>query len=363
MVAPLTMRSRRSLWLMLPWLWLACSESEGGNGSTAQASSGAGGGANSMSSFGASTSASASSSQGVSTTTGSATPATAIASSGQVSGSSSGTTSDTATSTTGQGGSGTVATSVATGGSGGDNTLSGSRGAGGNQSSGGTSGGVTPSLLVFSRTLGFRHDSIPVAIEALGDMAEAEGWMFAASEDPTVFSDEGLSPYNVLVMLSPTGDILDAAQQSAFERYIQAGNGFVGIHAASDTEFDWAWYGGLVGAFFRVHPDIQPATLIVENRNHPSTAHLPETWARTDEWYSFETNPREDVTVLISIDETSYSPGESEMDGDHPIAWYHEYDGGRSFYTALGHTSESYSEPEFMAHVKGGIEWAARVSD
>jgi type 1 glutamine amidotransferase len=202
-----------------------------------------------------------------------------------------------------------------------------------------------------------------VAIEALGQLAEAEGWMFDASEDPTVFSDEGLSHYNVLVMLSPTGDILDAEQQAAFERYIQAGNGFVGIHAASDTEFDWAWYGGLVGAFFRVHPDIQPATLIVENRVHPSTAHLPETWARTDEWYSFETNPRDAVTVLISIDETSYSPGESEMDGDHPIAWYHEYDGGRSFYTALGHTAESYSEPEFMAHVKGGIEWAARLSD
>ncbi|HEY6725206.1 MAG TPA: ThuA domain-containing protein, partial [Polyangiaceae bacterium] len=193
--------------------------------------------------------------------------------------------------------------------------------------------------------------------------AEAEGWEFAASEDATVFSDAGLAPYNVLVMLSPTGDILDAAQQAAFERYIRAGNGYVGIHAASDTEFDWPWYGALVGAFFDVHPDIQQATLIVEDRAHPSTAHLSETWVRTDEWYGFRTNPRPDVTVLISIDEESYDAGESEMDGDHPIAWYHEYEGGRSFYTALGHTSESYSEPEFMAHLKGGIEWAARLAD
>jgi len=322
--------------------------------------SGTGVNATSMSSSGASTSASASGSPTVSNTTGSTAPATATASSGQASSSSS---SGVTTSDTGQGGSATLGTSAATGGSGGDGTLSGTTAAGGSQGGGGTTGSITPSLLVFSRTLGYRHASIPVAIAALEELAEAEGWLFAASEDPAVFSDDRLSPYNVLVMLSPTGDILDAAQQAAFERYIQAGNGYVGIHAASDTEFDWPWYGGLVGAFFRVHPDIQPATLIVENREHPSTAHLPETWVRTDEWYSFETNPRSDVTVLISIDEGSYAPGESEMDGDHPIAWYHEYDGGRSFYTALGHTDASYSEPEFMAHLKGGIEWAARVSD
>lgn len=223
-------------------------------------------------------------------------------------------------------------------------------------------GSVTPSLLVFSRTLSYRHESIPVAIEALGELADAEGWQFAASEDPTVFSDSGLAPYNVLVMLSPTGDILDTQQQGAFERFIRAGNGYVGIHAASDTEFDWPWYGELVGAYFNVHPAIQQATLIVEDTTHPSTAHLSNTWVRTDEWYGFATNPRQNVTVLLSIDESSYAPGESEMDGDHPVAWYHEYDGGRSFYTALGHTSESYSEPDFMTHLKGAIEWAARVS-
>ena len=284
---------------------------------------------------------------------------TAAVSGGQANGTTGGSSEGGVGGTGGTGGD----TSTDSGGTAGSTTLSGSVTASGSQGSGGTTGTVTPSVLVFSRTLGYRHASIPIATEALADLAEAEGWQFASSEEASVFTDEGLSPYNVLIMLSPTGDILDAAQQAAFERYIQAGNGYVGIHAASDTEFDWAWYGGLVGAFFRVHPDIQPATIVVENREHPSTAHLSETWARTDEWYSFETNPRQNVTVLLSLDEQSYAPGDSEMDGDHPIAWYHEYDGGRSFYTALGHTEESYSEPAFMQHVKGGIEWAAGVSE
>lgn len=346
--------------------WLGCSESSGGgSANTAQASSGMAGGPSastggpgSVSTSGVSTTLSVSGAESSSATSAASVTDT-VGSGGQPS------------STTGDGGLGGASVggaSSAVGGSGGA-TLTGSvsavgtRGAGGTQGAGGTTGNVTPSLLVFSRTLGYRHASIPIAIEALEGLAENEGWQFAASEDASVFSDETLAPYNVLVMLSPTGDILDSEQQAAFERYIQAGNGFVGIHAASDTEFDWAWYGGLVGAYFEVHPDIQEATLIVEDATHPSTAHLPETWVRTDEWYGFVTNPRPGVTVLISIDETSYSPGDSEMGGDHPIAWYHEYDGGRSFYTALGHTSESYGEPEFMAHLKGAIAWAAGASE
>lgn len=350
------MRSQRFCWLAIAWLWLACSESDGEGGTnTTQASSATGGGTASVSASVGSTSASVAASQTAATTTGSGVTDAAAASSGQTN------------TTTGDGTQGAstanASTAIGSGGSAGGSSLTGSVSAGGNQGAGGTMATVTPSLLVFSRTLGYRHASIPVAIEALANLAETEGWEFAASEEASVFSDAGLAPYNVLVMLSPTGDILDAEQQAAFERYIRAGNGYVGIHAASDTEFDWPWYGELVGAFFNEHPDIQEATLIVEDRAHPATAHLSETWVRTDEWYGFVTNPRPDVTVLISIDEGSYAPGESEMDGDHPIAWYHEYDGGRSFYTALGHTSESYSEPDFMAHVKGGIEWAAGAVD
>jgi type 1 glutamine amidotransferase len=214
-------------------------------------------------------------------------------------------------------------------------------------------------LLVFSRTTGFRHDSIPDGITALTTIARDRDWDLVASEDPTIFSDTGLAPFNVLVFLSTTGDIFTDEQKAAFERYIRAGGGYVGIHSASDTEFNWAFYGEVVGAFFREHPAIQPALIHVETNAHPSTATLPVEWRRTDEWYAFRTNPRPNVTVLLTLDETSYSPGTSAMGTDHPIAWYHVYEGARAFYTALGHTRESYTEAAFLAHITGGIEWAA----
>jgi len=139
---------------------------------------------------------------------------------------------------------------------------------------------------------------------------------------------------------------------------VQSGKGWVGIHSASDTEHDWPWYGGLVGAYFASHPDIQQASIRVEDTTFPATRGLPDPWVRTDEWYAFTSNPRGRVNVLLSLDESSYSPGDSSMNGDHPIAWYQTYEGGRSFYTALGHTSESYAEPLFLQHIAAGIEWA-----
>jgi type 1 glutamine amidotransferase len=226
-------------------------------------------------------------------------------------------------------------------------------------STGGGGGVVTPNLLVFSRTTGYRHLSIETGLLALNGLADDRGWTLTASEDPTTFSDAGLAPFNVLVFLNTADDVLDEQQQAAMEHFIRAGNGYVGIHAASTTEYDWPWYGGLVGAFFNAHPATQEATLLVEETGHPSTAHLAATWVRTDEWYGFRSNPRDDVTVLLSLDEQSYAPGEGSMGGDHPIAWYHEYDGGRSFYTALGHTDESYAEPDFLQHLVGAIEWAS----
>ena len=226
-------------------------------------------------------------------------------------------------------------------------------------STGGGSGTVTPNVLVFSRTTGYRHVSIEAGVQALQGLAQERGWTLAATEDPTTFSDEGLAAYNVLVFLSTTDEVLDDNQQAAMETFIRAGNGYVGIHAASDTEFYWPWYGELVGAYFNAHPDIQEATIVVEDSGHPSTAHLSGTWTRADEWYGFVTNPRDEVNVLLSLDEQSYTPGAGAMGGDHPIAWYHEYDGGRSFYTALGHTTESYTEAAFLEHVAGGIEWAS----
>jgi type 1 glutamine amidotransferase len=214
-------------------------------------------------------------------------------------------------------------------------------------------------VLVFSKTAAYRHDSIPDGRAALMTVASSAGWSLSATEDDTVFTDDALAPLDVVVFLSTTGDVLDDTEQAAFERFIRAGKGFVGIHSASDTEYDWEFYGGLVGAYFREHPDIQEATLHVEDPNDPTMAGLPTTWTRTDEWYAFKTNPRPDVHVLITLDETSYAPGTATMGGDHPITWLHEYEGGRAFYTALGHTKESYSEPLFVGMLTRAIEWAA----
>ena len=175
-----------------------------------------------------------------------------------------------------------------------------------------------------------------------------------------------------MIWLCTTGDVLNATQQGAFERYIRAGHGYVGIHSASDTEYDWAWYGGLVGAYFRDHPGVagvnqqfQTATINVEDRKSEATKRLPARWTREEEWYNFRTNPRDSVHVLMSVDESTYDPrgysqpGGSPPMGDHPIAWCQAYDGGRSFYTALGHKGVYWDEPLLLSHVLGGIEMAA----
>jgi type 1 glutamine amidotransferase len=212
-------------------------------------------------------------------------------------------------------------------------------------------------ILVFSKTAGFRHDSIPDGIAALEELGAENNFTVTATEDGAAFTTENLAQYKVVVFLSTTGDVLDDAQQTAFEEYIAGGGAYVGIHSAADTEYDWPFYGELVGAYFASHPEIQAATVVVEDRAHEATAHLPAAWQRTDEWYNYQTSPRENVHVLASLDESSYSGG--TMNGDHPIAWCQEYAGGRSFYTGGGHTTESYTEPEFRAHLLGGIRWAA----
>ncbi|HSY23181.1 MAG TPA: ThuA domain-containing protein [Polyangiaceae bacterium] len=219
-------------------------------------------------------------------------------------------------------------------------------------------GSASLQVLVFSATAGYRHASIPDGIAALTTLAGQRGWTLTATEDATQFQDSVLSRLDVIVFLSTTGDVLDTDQQAALVRYVQSGKGWVGIHSASDTEHDWPWYGGLVGAYFQSHPDIQQAAIHVEDPAFPATSGLPDPWVRTDEWYAFTTNPRGRVHVLLSLDEDSYAPGDSGMDGDHPIAWYQVYEGGRSFYTALGHTSESYQEPLFVAQLAEAVEWA-----
>jgi cytochrome c len=216
------------------------------------------------------------------------------------------------------------------------------------------------SVLVFSKTAAYRHASIPQGIHAIKELGAAHGFAVDSTEDGARFSDATLARYKVVVFLNTTGDILDDAEKAAFERYIRSGGGFVGIHSASDTEYQWPWYGRLVGAWFASHPQIQRATVYIVNPAHPSTRGLPASWERTDEWYNFRANPRGVVRVLASLDEATYSGG--TMGADHPIAWCQDIDGGRSWYTAMGHTVESYAEPLFRLHLLGGIESAAGVA-
>ncbi|MDG6109515.1 ThuA domain-containing protein [Dactylosporangium aurantiacum] len=212
-------------------------------------------------------------------------------------------------------------------------------------------------VLVFSKTAGFRHSSIPNGIAAVQALGAANNFAVDATEDAAAFTTANLTQYKAVIWLSTTGDVLDATQQAAFESYIRAGGGYVGVHAAADTEYSWPWYGNLVGAWFSSHPAQQQATIRVEDRAHPATAHLAQTWTRTDEWYNYQTNPRGTAKVLMSLDEGSYSGG--SMAGDHPISWCKQFDGGRSWYTGLGHTEASYTEAAFTRHLLGGITWAA----
>jgi type 1 glutamine amidotransferase len=214
-------------------------------------------------------------------------------------------------------------------------------------------------ILVFTKTAEFRHDSIPAAIAAVQSLGAANGFAVDQTEDGGAFTDPNLARYRVVMFLLTTGDVLDDAEQAALQRYIEAGGGFVGVHSAADTEHDWPWYGGLVGAYFASHPAIQTATIDVADPRGPGTVGLPAQWVRTDEWYNFASDPRPSVHVLATLDESTYNPGDGAMGADHPIAWYHDYDGGRAWYTALGHTDSTYSEPLFLSHLLSGILYAA----
>lgn len=269
-------------------------------------------------------------------------------------------------------------------------------------------------ILVFSETTGFRHASIADGIkyfERLAATDDVVGVDFTAAFAPSStgqFTDANLKKYDVVAFLSTTGNPLDTTEQAAFERYIKAGGGYLGVHASADSEYTWPWYGDLVGGQFKSHPNGTPkATIDVEDTSHASTAHLPKRWTRNDEWYNYRRNPRKyvcntepevagvetqalleplpapfasaqgteltipeqydtrakncGVHVLLSLDEKSYT-NNAPM-GDHPIAWCQDYDGGQSFYTGLGHTAESYTEPDFAKHLLGGVISAAGLAD
>jgi uncharacterized protein len=211
-------------------------------------------------------------------------------------------------------------------------------------------------ILVFSKTAGYRHAvSIQYGKKEIIELGKKNKFSVDTSESADVFTADNLKQYSAVVFLCTTGNVLNEEQQKAFEQFIRKGGGYMGIHSAADTEYDWEWFGGLNGAYFKNHPRPQEAIFNVVDQNNIATAHLPKVWKRTDELYNFKWIGT-DIKVLITIDENSYTGGGNGE--DHPMAWYHEYDGGRGFYTALGHDNKSWEDPLFVQHVFGGIQYA-----
>ena len=216
-------------------------------------------------------------------------------------------------------------------------------------------------VLIFSKTLGYRHDSIANGIAAISDLGRQHGFTMEATEDSIVFTPTNLARFAVVVFLSATGDVLKADQESAFKSYVLGGGGFVAIHGAVfgplACEEHWTWYGEMFCCAFTNHSAIVPATVNLDDATHPANAGLPAHWQRTDEWYNFCGTPRGCAHVLATLDETTYQGG--RMGPDHPIAWCRRVGQGRMWCTAMGHTASSFAEPLFQQHLLGGILFAA----
>ncbi len=224
-----------------------------------------------------------------------------------------------------------------------------------------TSAAAQDAVLVFSRTLGFRHASIADGVGMLQQLGASAGFSTEFTEDPTRFNATELARFRAVVWLSTTGDVLDPTQQAVFQAWLEGGGGYVGIHAAADCEYGWPWYGAMVlgnGAWFFSHPAIQAATVQRESAIDPSTAHYPPFFVFTDEWYNFRANPRAGATVLLRLDESSYNPGNGAMGADHPVSWKRNVGAGRAWYTAMGHRTQTFADPGFRLHVLGGLQWA-----
>ena len=215
-------------------------------------------------------------------------------------------------------------------------------------------------VLVFTKTEGYRHESIATGVKTLRELGRKNNFIVLRTESEEDFTAENLANYQAVVFLSTTGDILNEEEQTAFENYIKSGGSYLGIHAAADTEYEWDWYGKLVGGYFESHPNnpnVREAKIEVLDKTHSATAHLNDTWLRNDEWYNYK-NLNSKVTVAMNLDEKSYEGGTNGA--NHPIAWYHTYDGGRAYYTGGGHTNESYSDSDFKKHLLGAIFWCLK---
>lgn len=212
-------------------------------------------------------------------------------------------------------------------------------------------------ILVFSLTKGFHHTSIKEGNTFFISLGSQHGFITDTSTNASDFTIENLKRYNAVVWLNTTGDVLNTNQQVAFEKYIQGGGGYVGIHAATDTEYDWPWYNTLAGAYFSSHPQIQTAKMFTLDKTFPATTFLPDSFYHKDEFYDFK-SVSTDLHFLIRVDEKSYQGG--KMNDFHPMAWYHEVDGGRAFYSNFGHTPENFSDSLITEHFWQGLKWSMK---
>lgn len=220
--------------------------------------------------------------------------------------------------------------------------------------------------LVFTKTEGWQHDSIPAGVSAVNALSKLHNFEVVHSNTADVFEESSLSQFDVVVFLLTTGDVLNEQQQDAFQKFIRQGKGYVGVHSAADTEHDWSWYRGLVGRTFLIHPEIQSAKVDLLEKGFPGTETMPSRFLWTEEYYGYSAEHSDRLNYILSVDETTYSAeadwGEVKSSGMgefHPLAWYQHYDGGRAFYTGLGHIAASYRDDMFKSHLYGGIYWAA----
>ena len=220
--------------------------------------------------------------------------------------------------------------------------------------------------LLVTTTKGWHHESLHAGVLAIQELGRQNFFDVVLFENPNGFTDKYVEQFSVIIFLNTTGDIFDTAQQKVMERFIQSGKGFVGIHSASDTEYDWEWYTKLVGRMFHIHPTIQTARVNVIDSKFPGLQGFTGNKLFTDEWYEFGPEKIPGLNYVLSIDESSYNPkvqwGPKKGEGMgqlHPVAWYHNYDGGRAFYTALGHLPTIFSDRIYLNHVYAGIFWAA----
>ena len=220
--------------------------------------------------------------------------------------------------------------------------------------------------LLVTTTKGWHHESLHAGVLAIQELGKKNFFDVVLFENPNGFTERYLQQFQVVIFLNTTGDIFNEAQQQVMEKFIQSGKGYVGIHSASDTEYGWEWYTKLVGRMFKIHPAIQTAKLKIVDNSFPGMQGFANGKLWTDEWYEFGPEQTTGLNYILSVDETSYNPkvqwGERKGEGMgqlHPIAWYHNYDGGRSFYTALGHLPTVFSDNAFLDHLYAGIVWAA----